>query len=54
MLAVGGIPIIAAAVAAALLIVLALFRAEDRYEAEDRAAERRAQAAVPPSGERDA
>jgi hypothetical protein len=49
-LAVSGIPIIAVAVVFALLLVLLLFRAEDRFEAEDRAAERRAQ----PGGEHEA
>jgi hypothetical protein len=46
-LALGGVPIIAAGVGTALLLVLVLFRAEDRFEAEDRAAERRAHAAAP-------
>ena len=45
--ALGGTPIIGAAVAAALLLVFLLFRAEDRFEAEDREAQRHAYADDP-------
>jgi hypothetical protein len=50
-LALSGVPIIGAAVAIALLLVLILFRAEDRFEAEDRAAEHAAHPGAPPPPE---